>query len=73
MATYAGVDVGLGSGVRDRYGDDHVQRKVFGAKAGLDLGVDLHARPAQLADQRCHLHTRSMLYCLKNFKSTDLY
>ena len=72
--TYASVDVGPGSGVRDRDGDDHVQCKVLGAKAGLDLGIDLHARPAQLAYQWRHLHSQpGQLTGLKDFKYPHTY
>lgn len=48
--TDGGVDVSLSGSVRHRDGDDHVECKELGAKAGLDLGVDLHARSPQLAN-----------------------
>ncbi len=56
--TYAGLDVCLGSCIGDGDGDDHVECKVLAAKARLHLDVHLHSRPAQLADQRRHLHSQ---------------
>lgn len=57
-ATYVCLDLCLGGRVRDGDGDNHVQRKVLASKAGLDLDIDLHPRPAQLTDKRRYLHSQ---------------